>query len=497
MRKVLIACFVIILAVVTFFPRGVELVNHNYLFLFDQGRDYLAAKGIANDHKFTLIGAELGAGSAGISGIFHGPIYYYLLTIPFILFHADPYGGVVLMFLFSIAAIIAGFFLGGKLWGLWGGLLVAFLFAVSPPLISQARFIWSPNLPTVFIVIAFFFVYQYLVTRNKWAIFFAAFFSGFVYNFEFALAIPMVLTLLIFSSIFRQKSIWFYLFLGLFLSFLPMIFFEMRHNFLAVHGVISYFSPHKVTPSDHETFFNSVNSHWGAFFNNVADAFPHRSFLSGSILLIVLLVFSCWYLLREKNKYAKYFFIYLLLLLLVTIIVFGFLRNAVYHYYLTDLTIVYILLFVYCFYSSWKNREFIIFALFSIYLSILFLAAVTNAIQTWEHDKNDYGGTSKIRGLTDAFDFIYRDAKDTKFGLLFFAPPVYTYQYDYMEWWYAKAKYHYLPHKEKKGIFYLLIEPDPAKPLSYQGWLDTVIRTGHIISTTTLPSGFIVQKRHE
>lgn len=485
------------LVFLTLIPRAIELINGNYIFLFDQGREYLAAKGIVVSHKFILIGTELGAGSAGISGIFHGPMYYYLLTIPFVLFNGNPYGAIWLMFLFSVLAIIAGYFLGKKIWGTPWGIFVAFLFAASPPFISQARFMWSPNPPTVFIVLAFFFVYQYLQTRKTWAIFWAAFFSGFVYNFEFALAVPMVLTLIVYSLLLRQKGIRYYaaMFGGVIVAFLPMILFEVRHHFLAVHGVVSYLS-HKTTGKVHQSFFDNVAGHWTAFFNNVADTFPQHAYIPGIILLVALLLFGCWYLFREKNENMKYFFIYLLLLLPINVVVFGFLRNTVYHYYLTDLNVVYIFLFTYIVYSSWHKKERIVLLIISMYSALLLYGAITNAVQTWFHDIHDYGGTSKIKGIEQAIDYIYKDAGDKKFGVLVFAPPVYTYQYDYMLWWYGDRKYHYIPYGQKKGLVYLLIEKDPAKPWSYKGWLETVIKTGKVLQTTTLsPSGFIIQKR--
>ena len=39
------------------------------------------------------------------------------------------------------------------------------------------------------------------------------------------------------------------------------------------------------------------------------------------------------------------------------------------------------------------------------------------------------------------------------------------------------------------------MEPDPSKPWSYKGWLETVIKDGKVDWTKTLPSGFVVQKR--
>ena len=81
------------------------------------------------------------------------------------------------------------------------------------------------------------------------------------------------------------------------------------------------------------------------------------------------------------------------------------------------------------------------------------------------------------------------------FNLLVFTPAVYTDAYGYLIFWHGGKKYGYIPGKEKTSTFYLLIEPDRSKPWSYKGWLETVIKTGNIIETTTLPTGLIVQKR--
>ena len=134
------------------------------------------------------------------------------------------------------------------------------------------------------------------------------------------------------------------------------------------------------------------------------------------------------------------------------------------------------------------------FFVVAIYI-IFFLSFVDKTIFFYKNDFNDSGGTHKIKGKINAIDYIYKDSKGKQFGLLIFTPPVYTYVYDYLIWWYGEKKYNYAPHKEKKGEFYLLIEVDPEKPWSYKGWLETVIKTGDVIYTKTLPSGFIIQKR--
>jgi len=116
-------------------------------------------KDIVDFRNFRLIGTALGAGSAGIQGIFHGPGYYYLLAIPYIIFNGDPYGGVVLMFIFGAGTLALGFLLGKKMFGDVGALLLTTLLAISPPLIAQSRAIWSPFPSTFFVMLSLLFTY--------------------------------------------------------------------------------------------------------------------------------------------------------------------------------------------------------------------------------------------------------------------------------------------------------------------------------------------------
>jgi hypothetical protein len=191
----------------------------------------------------------------------------------------------------------------------------------------------------------------------------------------------------------------------------------------------------------------------------------------------------------------KRFVIYLLTLPVITFVVFIFLSNSVYHYYLTHLNIAYILIFTYLLFIAFTKKLVAV----AVVLSFCFTANLTlglyNSVRISLHDYPDYGSVHKMRGKKDALDFIFKDAGKTEFGLLVFSPPVYTYPYDYLVWWYAREKYGYVPYNDKKGTFYLLMEPDPSKPTSYIGWLETVIKDGEVVFEKKLPSGFIIQKR--
>lgn len=132
-------------------------------------------------------------------------------------------------------------------------------------------------------------------------------------------------------------------------------------------------------------------------------------------------------------------------------------------------------------------------ALFCI-MAVLLLYSTNKLYMLYVAPPND-GGLAKIRGKINAIDYIYQDARGKKFGVMVFTPPVLTDAYDYLFWWYGNRTYGFVPTSIKKGTVYLLMEPDPEKPWSYKGWLETVIKTGTIESTFTLPSGIIIQKR--
>lgn len=476
-------------------PRSVEVLNKNYIFGFDQGRDYLAVKNIVVDRKLTLIGSEVGAGSAGLNGIFQGPFHYYFLSIPFILTKGDPYGGVVLMFIFSVFSVVFSYFFGRKVFGTIDGLCSALLFALSPMFIAQARFVWNSNPSTLFILLAFYFTYMGLRKKNKY-IFLSSFFAGFVYNFQFAVSIPLSISIILFYIfIVKLKEIKKYLilFAGFVLAFLPMFLFEIRHGFIGIRGFTVYlFGPKEAGAS----FFPSqgiITDHINSFFNAFIDVFP-KNIISPHILLLIVLVPAIYYFHKEKDQSLKKFISFLFLLFPIHFLVFLFFRNALWVYYLIALNIVYILLFSYSVASSFRKNNLISKIFYLTFLIFIIIKALPMFIGVFAYDYKDYGGTAKIKGKTDAIDFIYNDAKGKKFSLFIFSPPIYTYPYDYILWWHARRKFGYMPDNVKSGTFYLLIEKDNDR-LWYKGWMETVIKNGAILWEKELPSGFVVQKR--
>lgn len=498
-KKLLFVFSVLFLVGISLFPRGVEVWNHNYIFGFDQGRDYLAAKDIVDNHNFTLIGPEIGAGSAGFQYIFHGPGYFYLLTIPYMLFQGDPYGGVVLMFVLGLLSIGLAFYFGKKMLGIWGGYVFALLIAISPPLIDQSRFIWN-SYPTTALIILYFYLVYASIKKSFPFIFLAGFVAAFIYNFELALAAPLCVGLLFFYIVIqREKKIKSYvsLFAGFIVGYLPMILFEIRHGFLGIKGLFSYLlTAHPSADSS----FNTVMflDHFQSFKHNFINAFPVTEPWVMYLFFFVLVSASFYVLRKEKNVQLKKTIIYLLCLPLITFFILSFLQNSVWQHYLYHLGIIYLFLFAYVLVALQKSKKQLFFVVFALFFVWFVIRGIIFAYTITTHDFKDYyGGTAKIQGKIDAIDYIYQDAKGEPFSLFVFSPPIYTYPYEYVVQWYAAKKYGYVPGQEKKGLFYLLIEKDGSKPWTYEGWLETVIKTGEVQKTIIHePSTFIIQKRY-
>lgn len=496
MNRKLFLIFSVLLLILGAIPRSIELFNHNYLFENDQGMYFQAVKRIVVDHKLTLIGTEVG----GKGGFFQGPGWYYLLAIPFVIWHGDPYGAMVLMFLSGIGTILVSIYLGQRLFGSVTGLCIGLLIAVSPTLVPQSRFIWPPFLISFLSVFFVYFLYEVLDEKEK-AIPIEAFIIGLMFHFEVATGvalflqssflIPWLLRRYLFSFRTFIRSV-----LLFFLPLTPLILFEVKHNFLGFRGIVQSFFDTRhgglsVSRSDVAMIFEN---HKVVFYQTMLSIWKLPG-IPGLIVIILLTVGTIIYLSDKREKKAtKRFVFFLFTSPLSLFLVFLLYPSALWGWWILELPIFYCwlagILIGYCI----KRNNKLKFVMVAMIIAIIFSFSVY-IYQIIKKDFHDFGGVHKIKGKIAAIDAVYADAGKAPFNMLIFAPPVYTYPYDYLFWWYGKRTYGYTPSFVMKGLVYLLIEPDPHQPWTYKGWLETVIKSGKVLDTMILPSGFIVQKR--
>ena len=118
-------------------------------FLGDEGRDVLAVKRMIVDHKFRLIGPVTSVGN-----MYLGPLYYYLMLPAMMIFRLSPVGPAAMVALLGVLTTALIYFYGREWVGVKGSLFGAFLYAISPVVITFSRSSWNPNVMPFFALVS-------------------------------------------------------------------------------------------------------------------------------------------------------------------------------------------------------------------------------------------------------------------------------------------------------------------------------------------------------
>jgi len=140
-----------------------RLLGYEHItFGYDQARDALEAMSIFTTDHIKIIGPQ-----TDIPGLFHGPLYWYLLA-PFYYFGGgNPYIAKMLLVLSSLACIPTLYFVSYKIWGnKLISLLAAALLAVSLESVQYARWMSNPS-PALLTTLLSWYAF-YLMYKKDW-----------------------------------------------------------------------------------------------------------------------------------------------------------------------------------------------------------------------------------------------------------------------------------------------------------------------------------------
>jgi len=497
MKKRIFFIVFILIVLLGFGLRAQEMISRNFLFLLDQGRDMMAVKGILYDNHITLIGP-----STSLRGIFQGPLWYYLLAFSTGIFGGDPWGGIVLMVGISVLTLLIIYFWMKKLFGEKAAIITLFLFTVSPEASAAATYAWNPHPMWLLVVVYIFAFYSVIYKTNRFNILLWPI-IGLMFHFQTALAIFILLASIIYVFLFERKIVLnrnFAIGIGLFLlTFLPQTVFDMRHDFLMSRSALSLFTGSErglFVGGEKSGYLVLIKSHLDSLYENFKSSFINDGFAKYIPNLFIVLILSSILLAKKKTgvflKKESEFMLFVFRLLLIIILLTFIYPFPLRYWFLTGFQSFYLFLLGCILSKLLADRLGKVFVILLFTILLFYSWQKINLL--YFNPPND-GGAEKIKGKLSAIDYIYKDSRDKSYGLLIFTPAVYTYAYDYLIFWYGKKQYGYEPYRDKKGTFYLLIEPDHSKRWSYKGWLETVIKTGSVLKETTLPTGLIIQKR--
>ena len=208
-------------------------------FLGDEGRDALAVKRMIVDHKFRLIGPVTSVGN-----MYLGPLYYYLMLPAMMISRLSPIGPAAMVAFFGVLTTALIYFYGREWVGSKGSLFAAFLYAISPVVITFSRSSWNPNVMPFFVLVSVYGLWRLWQKKQ----FFWLSVLGITLSFAlqshwlglllfptatifWAMALAELLRSKKPTGIFwRQTLIGFFIFL--FLTVAPLVWFDLRHGLL-------------------------------------------------------------------------------------------------------------------------------------------------------------------------------------------------------------------------------------------------------------------------
>lgn len=422
----------------------------NITFNMDVADDMVDLREMILLNKLRLTGNIAG----GVEGLFYGPGWYYLLSIPFIISSGDPYGVTIMQI---ILWAIGGYFLLKLVskWGIEAILVSGGLWLGSHYILTSIRVALNPN-PVIYLLPLFIFLLiKYIETKKIRYSIGTFFLGGFFFNCEIAFGIftPFIIffaVLILNKSLLKKVSFWIGLLFFLF-WLLPQILFDIRHDFLFSKAVFAHLSKSSGDlslglPVKIEKVFNA---YYAAF----------RSGLMNQNILTYLIVPAFLLVLFKmiKEKLIKKEAVFLICLLIIFIPFLGQIfspANIMLWHAVGVITVVPVIVSylvfklrekggLYCFLS-------ILLVVLVISLSIQSLKDNFLAIKDMRQDPAFY------QNEIDAIDYVYHYADGKNFKVYTYLPSVYDYPYQYLFWWYGLKKYGYLP----KEYAYLPNQPE-------------------------------------
>lgn len=228
------ASFVLIVILLhAFFMRFYKI--HDLLFWgMDQEYEAFLVKNILTGKHLPLIGVN-----ASDTGLYLGPAFIYFASIPFAIFGGNPLGWAITASLLGVITTYIVFRIGKRIFSQVTGLISALLYAGSLLVSFYDRQFWNPVFVSLLSLFIGYLLYEILVGKTGKLLLLAI---------SFGLALHSHLSLLIFTPliiavIWKKRKlisgkVAIYSFFVFVLTLLPVIIFDLRHDFTNTRALI-------------------------------------------------------------------------------------------------------------------------------------------------------------------------------------------------------------------------------------------------------------------
>lgn len=235
--------------IITIITLGIffRLYHFESLLSFGHDQDLLSwiAKDIIADHHLRLIGQE-----TSISGIFIGPLFYYLMAFFYSLFQMNPNAAIIPLTIISALTIYSLYFVFSKFFNKTTGLIASFFYSVSLGIVFLDRWM-VPTQATILWTTWYFYTLFSILRKNFRILPLLAVLLGLIWHIHIAF-IPLLVLLPVAFFLSKSKTselrqqISLKLLIVSITAFLvlvsPLVFFEVRHNFQQTKSFTRSFS---------------------------------------------------------------------------------------------------------------------------------------------------------------------------------------------------------------------------------------------------------------
>lgn len=443
-RYILILIFIIIVGLVI---NLVPVLYGIFPITYDQGRDFLWVKNQIDFHQPTLIGP---AGS--MQGVYFGPLWFWLLSLPYILFNGSPIAMTLFNALIVYASLILTFWVIKK-YDFRVAYFFIFLGFISPAIHSQASYAFSQHLLPLLTAFFIYSLTMILKSSNRWQFILAWFWVSLMFHAEPPVSIFSIPALIIISVMAQRRQKFLNLktivlaLVAFIIPFLPLLLFDFRHDFIQLRSVVSFLGGdtrglQEIAPL---TLWQRLLDRQEKLFFSFKEVIFNKL---GPVFFGVLIILARLFQQSKLKPIWKSFMQASLIYLISFLLIFTLYPHELKLFYLAGIQIIFLIWLALGLSIFWQNpiRKKIII----VFLSLLALYNLKPFafIKSWSQNFSGqrYLGSLYINQLA-AIDWIYQDAAGKGFKVYTFAPPIYDYSIQYLIFWRGLNRYGYLPEE--------------------------------------------------
>jgi hypothetical protein len=444
--KKLLPYLVLILVVISSLVISlVPIFKGIFALTFDQGRDFLWVKNQIDLRQPSLVGPQ-----GSIEGTFFGPLWYWLLAIPYLLFNGSP----LALTLFNALIVYGAVFVAAYLFGKVNKKIAYFIIILgisSPALQGVANHAFSQHLLPLLTLLLIYSMTQMLLSRSQKHFVLACLWVSLMFHAEPPVAIFSLPFLILGSAVsfmnkkqFSLKT----LLLGsiaFLLPFVPLLLFDLRHGMLQFKAWTDFIFGNsrgleEIAPL---TFWQRILNRPLTLFL----AYKGAILLAPNLFMLYLLIPLIELTRKTKlNRFTSKFLQLSLFYTLLILIIFIIYPYEFKLFYLNGIQVLFIIWLAAAFYAvqkKLKNNKYLVMILsFFLILNLNPQAFVASL-------KNNFARPRRLGSLytnqIKALDWIYQDAAGQGFKVYIFVPAIYDYNYQYLFFWHGLNHYGYLP----------------------------------------------------